>query len=194
MTPTIVLVHGAYAESSSWDDVIVPLAAEGYRVIAWATPLRGLASDAAGLTDLVRSIEGPVVLVGHSYGGALLTNVAADAGDVQALVFVAGFALDPGESCADASARRVGPASRNTSPSIDGARGSLPCTAARCPGSPRDPPKVAAPTRPLLAQRRRDVELPVAPRARDDGSPTAVGRLAAHRDGRPTAAGGPRVA
>ncbi len=104
MKPTIVLVHGAYAESSSWDDVIAPLQEAGHRVIAWATPLRGLASDAAGLTDLVRSIEGPVVLVGHSYGGALLTNVAADAGDVQALVYVAGFALDPGESCADASA------------------------------------------------------------------------------------------
>ncbi len=104
MKPTIVLVHGAYAESSSWDDVIAPLQEAGHRVIAWATPLRGLASDAAGLTDLVRSTEGPVVLVGHSYGGALLTNVAADAGDVQALVYVAGFALDPGESCADASA------------------------------------------------------------------------------------------
>jgi pimeloyl-ACP methyl ester carboxylesterase len=104
MKPTIVLVHGAYAESSSWDDVVAPLQEAGHRVIAWATPLRGLASDAAGLTDLVRSIEGPVVLVGHSYGGALLTNVAADAGDVQALVYVAGFALDPGESCADASA------------------------------------------------------------------------------------------
>ncbi len=108
MKPTIVLVHGAYAESSSWDDVIPPLMAEGHRVIAWAVPLRGLASDAAGLTDLVRSIDGPVVLVGHSYGGALLTNVDADAGDVQALVFVAGYALDPGESCGDASALAPG--------------------------------------------------------------------------------------
>ncbi len=108
MKPTIVLVHGAYAESSSWDDVIVPLAAEGHRVIAWAVPLRGLAQDAAGLADLVRSIEGPVVLVGHTYGGALLTNVPADAGDVQALVFVAGYALEPGESCGDASSLAPG--------------------------------------------------------------------------------------
>jgi pimeloyl-ACP methyl ester carboxylesterase len=108
MSPTIVLVHGAYAESSSWNDVITPLVREGHRVIAWAAPLRGLAQDAAGLTDLVRSIEGPVVLVGHSFGGALLTNVAADAGDVQALVFVAGYALDPGESCADGSALAPG--------------------------------------------------------------------------------------
>jgi pimeloyl-ACP methyl ester carboxylesterase len=103
MKPTIVLIHGAFAESSSWNDVIPPLQREGHRVIAWAAPLRGIASDASGLTDLVRSIEGPVVLVGHSFGGAVLTNVPADAGDVQALVYVAGYALDPGESCADAT-------------------------------------------------------------------------------------------
>jgi pimeloyl-ACP methyl ester carboxylesterase len=103
MKPTIVLVHGAYAESSSWNDVIGPLLDQGHRVIAWATPLRGLASDAVALTDLVRSLEGPIVLVGHSYGGALLSNVPVDAGDVQALVFVAGYALEPGESCGDAS-------------------------------------------------------------------------------------------
>jgi pimeloyl-ACP methyl ester carboxylesterase len=108
MKPTIVLVHGAYAESSSWNDVITFLLREGHRVIAWAAPLRGLAQDAAGLTDLVRSIEGPVVLVGHSFGGALMTNVSADAGDVQALVFVAGYALNPGESCGDASALAPG--------------------------------------------------------------------------------------
>ncbi|HEX2578114.1 MAG TPA: alpha/beta hydrolase [Aquihabitans sp.] len=103
MNPTIVLVHGAYAESSSWNDVIDPLLARGHRVIAWAVPCRGIASDAAALTDVVRSIEGPVLLVGHSYGGALLTNVPADTGDIVGLVFVAGYALDPGESCADAS-------------------------------------------------------------------------------------------
>ena len=108
MKPTIVLVHGAYAESSSWNDVITSLLREGHRVIAWAAPLRGLAQDAAGLTDLVRSIEGAVVLVGHSFGGALMTNVSADAGDVQALVFVAGYALNPGESCGDASALAPG--------------------------------------------------------------------------------------
>jgi pimeloyl-ACP methyl ester carboxylesterase len=108
MKPTIVLVHGAYAESSSWNDVIRPLMDEGHRVIAWAAPLRGLEADAVGLTDLVRSIEGPVVLVGHSYGGALLSNVPADAGDVQGLVFVAGYALIPGESCGDASSLAPG--------------------------------------------------------------------------------------
>jgi pimeloyl-ACP methyl ester carboxylesterase len=77
-------------------------------VVAFANPLRGLASDAALLTDLVRSIDGPVALVGHSYGGAVLTGVAPDAGDVVALVYVAGFALTPGESAGDASALAPG--------------------------------------------------------------------------------------
>ena len=101
--PTVILVHGAYADSSSWDGVAAPLLAEGYRVIAFANPLRGVRSDAALLSDLVRSVDGPVVLVGHSYGGAVLTNVDAPAGQVEAAVYVAGFALQPGESCADAS-------------------------------------------------------------------------------------------
>lgn len=104
MKPTIVLVHGAYAESASWDGVTARLLADGQRVTAFANPLRGLASDAALLTDLVRSIEGPVVLAGHSYGGAVMTGVPAQAGDVVALVYVAGFALLPGESAGDASA------------------------------------------------------------------------------------------
>ena len=108
MTPTIVLVHGAFAESASWDGVTSRLLADGRRVIAFATPLRGVASDAALLTDLVRSIDGPVVLAGHSYGGAVMTAVPADAGDVVALVYVAGFALAPGESAGDASALAPG--------------------------------------------------------------------------------------
>src|ERR671928_2053213 len=99
MPPTIVLVHGAFAESASWDRVIEPLVAEGHRVIAAANPLRGLASDAAAVSDLVRSIDGPVVLVGHSYGGAVITNVDAGAGDIVGLVYVAAFAPEPGESC-----------------------------------------------------------------------------------------------
>ena len=104
MTPTtIVLVHGAYADSSSWNDVIEPLAADGHRVIAWSNPLRSVATDAAALSDLVRSLEGPVLLAGHSYGGAVMTNVDPDAGDVSALVYVAGFALEAGESAGDAS-------------------------------------------------------------------------------------------
>jgi len=94
---TIVLVHGAFAESAIWSRLLDPLAAAGHRAIAAANPLRGLAADALAVTDLVRSLEGPVVLVGHAYGGAVITNV--DAGDVVALVYVAAFAPDAGESC-----------------------------------------------------------------------------------------------
>jgi pimeloyl-ACP methyl ester carboxylesterase len=103
MPSTIVLVHGAFAESSSWDGAIDPLLAAGHTVIAFANPLRGVATDAAALTELVRTLDGPVVLVGHSYGGAVITNVPADAGAIAALVFVGAFALEPGESAAAAS-------------------------------------------------------------------------------------------
>jgi pimeloyl-ACP methyl ester carboxylesterase len=95
---TIVLVHGAFADSSSWDGLIGPLASEGHRLVAAANPLRGLASDAEAVSDVVRSIAGPIVLVGHSYGGAVITNVAADAGEVTGLVYVCGFAPAPGET------------------------------------------------------------------------------------------------
>jgi pimeloyl-ACP methyl ester carboxylesterase len=108
MKPTIILVHGAYADSSSWNGVVEPLAAAGHRVIAWANPLRGVATDAAALTDLVRSVDGPIVLAGHSYGGAVMTNVAGDAGDVVAFVYVAGFALEVAESAGDASSLAPG--------------------------------------------------------------------------------------
>jgi pimeloyl-ACP methyl ester carboxylesterase len=98
MQPTVVLVHGAFAESASWDGVIDPLQAAGHPVIAAANPLRGLASDAAAVSDLVRTIDGPVVLAAHSYGGMVISNVDADAGDIVGLVYVAGFAPEPGES------------------------------------------------------------------------------------------------
>jgi pimeloyl-ACP methyl ester carboxylesterase len=103
MTPTVVLVHGAFAESSSWNEVAERLVDEGHHVIAYANPLRSVASDAAGLTALVGSIDGPVVLAGHSYGGAVMTNVPADAGEIVGLVYVAAFALEAGESAADAA-------------------------------------------------------------------------------------------
>jgi pimeloyl-ACP methyl ester carboxylesterase len=98
MQPTIVLVHGAFAESASWDRVIDPLLGAGHPVIAAANPLRGVAADAAAVSALVRTVEGPVVLVGHSYGGAVISNVDADAGEIAGLVYVAGFAPEPGES------------------------------------------------------------------------------------------------
>ena len=104
MPATIVLVHGAFAESASWDGVLPALLSAGHRVIAYAAPLRSVTSDAAGLSALVRTLDGPVVLVGHSYGGAVVTNVDPGEANVAALVYVAGFALQPGESCAEASA------------------------------------------------------------------------------------------
>jgi len=96
---TVVLVHGAFADGSSWNDVIEVLQRQGRTVVAAANPLRGLATDAAAVGDLVRTIDGPVVLVAHSYGGAVISNVPADAGEIIGLVYVNAFAPDPGESC-----------------------------------------------------------------------------------------------
>jgi pimeloyl-ACP methyl ester carboxylesterase len=104
MRPTIVLVHGAFADAASWDQVIDPLLDAGHPVTAIANPLRGLAADAACVSDHVRAVEGPVVLVGHSYGGAVITNVDPDAGDIAGLVYVAAFAPLPGDSCFELSA------------------------------------------------------------------------------------------
>lgn len=108
MKPTVVLVHGAFAESSSWDAVIDSLLAADYSVIAAANPLRGVATDAAAVSDLVRKVEGPVLLVGHSYGGTVITNVDRSAGEIAGLVYVCGFAPDDGESCATLSAHVPG--------------------------------------------------------------------------------------
>ncbi len=99
MKTTIVLVHGAFAESASWDGVIDALISAGHGVIAAANPLRGLAADAAAVADIVRTVDGPVVLVGHSYGGAVISIVPADAGAITGLVYVAGFAPETGETC-----------------------------------------------------------------------------------------------
>lgn len=96
--PTIVLVHGAFAESSSWNPVIIQLNRNGYSAIAAANPLRSVAGDAAAVSAIVRSIAGPVVLVGHSYGGPVITEAANGNANVKALVYVAGFAPDTGES------------------------------------------------------------------------------------------------
>ncbi|UCI19065.1 alpha/beta hydrolase [Mesorhizobium sp. B2-1-8] len=96
--PTIVLVHGAFAGSSSWDAVITKLTRDGYVAIAAANPLRSVAGDAAAVSAIVRSVSGPVVLVGHSYGGPVITEAANGNANVKALVYVAGFAPDTGES------------------------------------------------------------------------------------------------
>jgi pimeloyl-ACP methyl ester carboxylesterase len=99
MKSTVVLVHGAFADSSSWDGVIAALREADLPVIAPPNPLRGIASDARSISDLVRSIDGPVVLVAHSYGGAVISNVDAGAGEIAGLVYVNGFAPDAGENC-----------------------------------------------------------------------------------------------
>jgi pimeloyl-ACP methyl ester carboxylesterase len=99
--PTIVLVHGAFADASSWNGVVGILQHDGYRVIAPANPLRSVASDGAYVHALLATIKTPVVLVGHSYGGMVISNAANDAANVKALVYVAAFAPEAGESAGD---------------------------------------------------------------------------------------------
>ena len=107
--PTIVLVHGAWADSSSWAPVIKRLRASGYPVRAIANPLQGLVSDTAYLSSYLATIEGPVVLVGHSYGGALITNVDASAFDIRSLVYVAAFIPAKGETVGQLAAQSSPP-------------------------------------------------------------------------------------
>jgi pimeloyl-ACP methyl ester carboxylesterase len=94
---TVALIHGAFADASSWNGVIERLQASGFQVTAPAIPLRGIAYDSAYTASFLRQIPGPVLAVGHSYGGAVISNAAADAGNVVGLVFVAAFATDEGE-------------------------------------------------------------------------------------------------
>jgi pimeloyl-ACP methyl ester carboxylesterase len=95
--PTIVLVHGAWADSSGWNDSVKALQNKGYTTLAVATPLRSLHGDAAYLSSVLASIDGPIVLVGHSYGGMVMTNAATGNPNVKALVYIAAFAPDQGE-------------------------------------------------------------------------------------------------
>ncbi|MGP4013876.1 alpha/beta fold hydrolase [Streptomyces sp. 4N124] len=96
--PTIVLEHGAFADGSSWNGVIADLRADGYPVIAAANPLRGPASDAAALRTVLDHVKGPKILVGHSYGGNVISQAATNDPEVKALVYVAAFLPAPGES------------------------------------------------------------------------------------------------
>ncbi|MEV6627652.1 alpha/beta hydrolase [Amycolatopsis sp. NPDC051106] len=106
--PTIVLVHGAFADSSSWTGVVAKLREQGFPVVAVANPLRGVESDAAYVADVVKNVEGPVVLAGHSYGGALITRAATETPNVRALVYIAAFQPDAGESVFELSGRYPG--------------------------------------------------------------------------------------
>ena len=103
-TATVVLVHGAFADASSWNGVIERLQAKRIKVTAPANPLRGISADAAYLRAVLAQIEGPVLAVGHSYGGAVITNAATDAENVVGLVYVAAFAPDEGETLGAAEA------------------------------------------------------------------------------------------
>ena len=96
--PTVVLVHGAFADASGWNDVVEQLQADGVQVTAPANPLRGISIDSAYIVSLLDQIPGPVIAVGHSYGGAVITNAAANAPNVVGLVYVAAFAPDEGET------------------------------------------------------------------------------------------------
>ncbi|MFJ9626212.1 alpha/beta fold hydrolase [Streptomyces sp. NPDC101175] len=107
-TPTIVLVHGAFGDSGMWKGVVSKLQAQGYTTLAVANPLRGLESDAQYAATVTRSVDGPVVLVGHSYAGAIITRAARDASNVEALVYVAAFQPDEGESALENASRFPG--------------------------------------------------------------------------------------
>ncbi|WP_308492774.1 alpha/beta fold hydrolase [Microbacterium terrisoli] len=106
--PTVVLVHGAFAESASWNGVIARLHEHGVVAIAAANPLRSLSGDAAYVRDVIASVSGPVILVGHSYGGMVITEAAADNDAVVGLVYVAAFVPGTGQSAFELSTSAPG--------------------------------------------------------------------------------------
>ena len=108
MKPTIVLVHGAFKDASSWAQVAAILRASQHEVFSAANPLRSVAGDSASLAGFLGTIKGPIVLVGHSYGGVLISNAGVMPGRVQALVFVAAIAPDLGESASELAAKFPG--------------------------------------------------------------------------------------
>jgi pimeloyl-ACP methyl ester carboxylesterase len=97
-SPTVMLVHGAFADASSWNGVVERLQAKGVNVVAPANPLRGIKIDSEYIAGVLDETDGPVLAVGHSYGGAIITNAAADADNVVGLVYVAAFAPEEGEA------------------------------------------------------------------------------------------------
>ncbi|WP_338692900.1 alpha/beta hydrolase [Streptomyces sp. Q6] len=106
--PTVVLEHGAFADASSWNGVIADLRADGYPVVAAANPLRGPASDAAALRTVLDHVKGPKILVGHSYGGNVISEAATGDPEVKALVYVAAFLPAPGESALELTGKYPG--------------------------------------------------------------------------------------
>ncbi|AQA01723.1 alpha/beta hydrolase [Mycobacterium sp. MS1601] len=121
--PTVVLVHGAFADSSSWNGVIEDLQRDGYPVIAAANPLRGLRSDAEYIGGVLDSVKGPVVVAGHSYGGSVMSEAAVGRPNVKALVYIASFILEPGETTSQMAAKFPG---AELGPALDAVATSLP--------------------------------------------------------------------
>jgi pimeloyl-ACP methyl ester carboxylesterase len=127
--PTVVLVHGAWADAAGWTPIVERLQADGYPVIAPPNPLRGLTADAAYIRAVLDQITGPVILVGHSYGGAVITNAATGDPNVKALVYIAAFAPDQGDSLAALNGSALGkeipsvPVMPSTYPLPDGTPG-----------------------------------------------------------------------
>lgn len=115
--PTVVLVHGAFADSSSWNGVVAKLREQGYPVLAASNPLRGVESDAEYVADVVNGVSGPVVLAGHSYGGVVISRAAATTPNVKALVYIAAFQPEAGESVFELSGKfdggKLGPDTTN---------------------------------------------------------------------------------
>ena len=142
-TPTVVLVHGAFADASSWNGVIERLQARGVNAVAPGLPLRGIASDSAYIASVLEQIPGPVVAVAHSYGGAVITNAATDAKNVVGLVYVAAFATAEGETLGAVEAELEGQRPRRRRSSSGNTR---PRTAARQPSSPSTRPRCAKPS------------------------------------------------
>jgi pimeloyl-ACP methyl ester carboxylesterase len=128
-TPVVLLVHGAFTDASSWRDVIAELRRADVEAVALANPLRELDTDAAYVACVAREIDGPVILVGHSYGGAVITVAGASSGNVVGLVYVAAYALEEDESLLDVTTRfadtTLTPALR---PAGVGARGTDPAS------------------------------------------------------------------
>jgi pimeloyl-ACP methyl ester carboxylesterase len=124
--PVVVLVHGAFADASSWDGVINILSKDGYPVIAAANPLRGAKRDGAYIGNLVDAQKGAVVLVGHSYGGDVITEAANGRTNVKALVYVSAFAPDTGETVAGLAGKfpgsTLGPTLAPPVPLVDGSK------------------------------------------------------------------------
>ena len=161
-TPTVVLVHGAFAESASWNGVIADLQRRGYTVVAVANPLRGLREDAAYLRSVLDGISGPIVVAGHSYGGSVMSEAADGVPGVRALVYAASFHLEVGESTGELAARFPGGRARP--------RARARAVPARRRRDRHGPVHPAGPVPPGVRRRRR------AGRRRADGGHTASDR------------------